>query len=574
NCFHLKRLARQRASRGRREAFQILCLGTHMNTTVILLLTFVLSVTGLFVFIWSLRHHLFDDNPAAANVIFSEGEIGKVEEPSATAAQQKALQQAVDATHTSLAPADEALARQELADRIQADRSSAWVVFVFLSCAIVWLVFASVAGLISSYKLHEPDFLTQYAWLTFGRMRTLHLNAVAYGWAPMAAFGVAMWTLPRLLKSELMGGRFALLGCMLWNAALIAGLGSIAAGFNDGLEWLEIPWQIDILFVVGGALIGLPLVFTLQNRKVKHLYVSIWYMGAALFWFPVLFLVGNLPSVHFGVEEATMNWWFGHNVLGLFYTPVALASVYYFLPKIIGRPIQSYNLSLLGFWALAFFYGQVGGHHLVGGPVPSWLVTLSIVQSMMMIVPVLAFSVNQHLTMRHHFKTLIYSPTLRFIVLGGMMYTLSSVQGSFEALRSINTVTHFTHFTVAHAHLGLYGFFSLVMFGAIYFVMPRVMSWEWPYPRLIALHFWLVVVGFSVYFVGLTIGGWLQGIAMLDATRPFMDSVRLTIPYLESRTVGGAIMTLGHIVFAFHFVTMALRYGRKRVGPALFHKRT
>jgi cytochrome c oxidase cbb3-type subunit 1 len=543
-----------------------------MNTTVILLLTFILSVTGLFVFIWSLRHHLFDDNPAAANVIFSEGEIGQIEDPSATAAQRSALQRTVDATHHPITVAtDEAAARKELRDRLQADQSSAGVVFVFLSCAIVWLIFASLAGVLSSYKLHEPDFLTQYAWLTFGRTRTLHLNAVAYGWAPMAAFGIALWTLPRLLKTGLIGGRFALLGCMLWNAALIAGLGSIAAGLNDGLEWLEIPWQIDVLFVVGGALIGLPLVFTLQNRKVKHLYVSIWYMGAALFWFPILFLVGNLPGVHFGVEQATMNWWFGHNVLGLFYTPVALASVYYFLPKIIGRPIQSYNLSLIGFWALAFFYGQVGGHHLVGGPVPSWLITLSIVQSMMMIVPVLAFSVNQHLTMRHHFKTLIYSPTLRFIVLGGMMYTLSSIQGSFEALRAINTVTHFTHFTVAHAHLGLYGFFSLVMFGAIYFVMPRVMSWEWPYPRLIAAHFWLVVLGFAVYFIGLSIGGWLQGEAMLDAARPFMDSVRVTIPYLEARTVGGAIMTLGHLVFAFHFIVMALRYGRKRIGPALFH---
>jgi cytochrome c oxidase cbb3-type subunit 1 len=193
---------------------------------------------------------------------------------------------------------------------------------------------------------------------------------------------------------------------------------------------------------------------------------------------------------------------------------------------------------------------------------------------MMMIVPVVAFSVNQHLTMRHHFKTLLYSPTLRFIVLGGMMYTLSSVQGSFEALRSINTVTHFTHFTVAHAHLGLYGFFSLVMFGAIYFVMPRVMAWEWPYPRLIALHFWLVVLGFSIYFVGLSIGGWLQGMAMLDAGRSFMDSVNLTIPYLKARSVGGGLMTLGHLVFAFHFGAMALRHGHKRVGPALFHGRT
>ena len=544
-----------------------------MNTITILLLTFTLSVTGLFIFIWSLRKNLFDDNPAAANIIFSEGEIGKVEEPAATRSQRDAMQKAVDSTHSQAGdPARGERYRTELAERIQADRSTAFVSFVFLSCAVVWLIFASSAGLVSSIKLHEPDFLTSQAWLTFGRLRTLHLNSVAYGWAPMAAFGVAIWTLPRLLKTPLMGGRFAILGCMLWNAAIIAGLGSVAVGISDGLEWLEIPWQIDILLVVGGALIALPLVFTLQNRRVEHLYVSIWYMGAALFWFPVLFLVGNMPGVHFGVEQATMNWWFGHNVLGLYYTPIALASVYYFLPKIIGRPIQSYNLSLLGFWALAFFYGQVGGHHLIGGPVPGWLITLSIVQSMMMIVPVLAFSVNQHLTMRGHFKTLFYSPTLRFIVLGGMMYTLSSVQGSFEALRSINTVTHFTHFTVAHAHLGLYGFFSLVMFGAIYFVMPRVMDWEWPYPGLIALHFWLVVVGFGIYFIGLSIGGWLQGIAMLDATVPFIDSVRLTIPYLQSRTVGGAIMTLGHLVFAFHFISMALRYGPSRIGPALFHK--
>jgi cytochrome c oxidase cbb3-type subunit 1 len=140
-----------------------------------------------------------------------------------------------------------------------------------------------------------------------------------------------------------------------------------------------------------------------------------------------------------------------------------------------------------------------------------------------------------------------------------MMYTLSSAQGSFEALRSINTVTHFTHFTVAHAHLGLYGFVTLVMFGAIYFVMPRVMSWEWPYPKLVAAHFWLVVTGFSIYFIGLSIGGVLQGLDLVDASKPFMDSVRVTIPYLEARSIGGSLMTLGHQELAFHVVAMALR---------------
>jgi len=546
-----------------------------MDTVTILLSAFILSLTGLFVFIWSLRRRLFDANPAAANVIFSPGEIGRAEDPSATPSQQAGLDKPVAGeVKAVLSAAEAAELKTELAERLVADRSTAFVSFVFLSCAIVWLIVASLAGLTSSIKLHEPDWLVNQGWLTFGRLRTIHLNAVAYGWSPMASFGVAIWMLPRLLKTPLLGARSAILGCMVWNAGLIAGLGCIAVGLTDGLEWLEIPWQVDILLVIGGALMALPLVYTLQNRKVHHLYVSVWYMGAALFWFPILFFVGNLPAVHFGVQQAAMNWWFGHSVLGLFYTPMALASVYYFLPKIIGRPVQSYNLSLLGFWTLAFFYGQVGGHHLIGGPVPGWMVTLSIVQSVMMVVPVLSFSVNQHLTMRGYFSKLIYSPTLRFLVLGGMMYTVSSVQGSIEALRAVNTVAHFTHFTVAHAHIGLYGFFTMVMFGAIYFVMPRVMAWEWPYPSLIAAHFWLVVVGFSIYFIGLSWGGWLQGLAMLDAAKPFMDSVTVTIPYLQSRSVGGAIMTLGHFVFAGHFVAMVLRHGPRRIGAALLHTRT
>lgn len=541
-----------------------------MDTITILLSAFVLSLTGLFIFIWSLRRRLFDSDPAAAHVIFAKGEVGQGEDPSATARQLAGLGTST-AARKDLSAEQKASLRFELAERMREDKSSALISFALLSCAVVWLLVGSTAGLVSSIKLHEPDWLVQQAWLSFGRIRTMHLNIIAYGWTPMAAFGIANWLLPRLLKTPLVGARWALFGAMLWNAGLIAGLGCIAAGISDGLEWLEIPWQVGSLLVIGGAMMGLPLVFTLKARKAEHLYVSVWYMGAALFWFPVLYLVANLPATHFGVEQATMNWWFGHNVLGLFYTPMSLASIYYFLPKILGRPVVSYNLSLLGFWTLAFFYGQVGGHHLIGGPVPGWLITLSIVQSMMMIVPVVAFTVNMFLTMRGSFHKLIYSPTLRFIALGGLMYMLSSLQGSLEALRAVNRVAHFTHFTVAHAHLGLYGFVTMVMFGAIYFVMPRVMSWEWPYPSLISAHFWLVVLGFSIYFIGLTIGGWLQGLAMLDAARPFMDSVNLTIPYLQSRSIGGAIMTLGHVVFAYHFLVMVLRHGPARTTAALLH---
>ena len=528
-----------------------------MNPTGLLLATFILSIAGLFAFIWSLRKGLFDTESSGARTIFSPGEVGRPEEPAASAAQQRELQQ-MAAPHAlpglAVAPAD-------LDAREAADRSSAFPAFVLIACAVVWLLAGSAAGLLSSFKLHWPDLLTDQAWLSLGRLRTLHLNAVAYGWAPMGLLGLSIWMLPRLLKTPLLGGRLAIVGTLVWNAGLVAGLGALAVGFSAGLEWLEIPWQIGGLFAIGGMLIGLPMALMLQRRQVHHLYVSVWYMGAALFWFPTLYIVAKIPGVHFGVEQATMNWWYGHNVLGLFYTPLSIACVYYFLPKVIGRPVRSYNLSLLGFWTLAFFYGQVGAHHLIGGPIPEWLITLSIVQSVMMIIPVVAFSLNQHLTLQGHFSALKHSHVLRFIFFGAVMYTITSLQGSMEALRSVNAVTHFTHFTVAHAHLGMYGFVSMVIFGGVYFALPRILDVRWPRPALISLHFWLVVAGFAVYIVTLSIGGILQGLILLDPARPFMDSVAVTLPWLQGRSIGGALMTLGHLVFAWHFVLITARSG-------------
>lgn len=534
-------------------------------TAALLLATFVLSLVALFLYIWSMSKGMFGQDVNAALTIFNKNEVGVVDDPAATITQLKELQESV----TGDVPVSDALIKEEIRARSEADQSSSLVVGICLTLSVIWLLVASVAGLIASIKLHSPDWLAQYGWITFGRIRPIHLNLVAYGWCSLAGIGVSLWLIPRLLKTQLVGAKYAITGGALWTIGVFLGAVSIALGYSDGLEWLEFPWQIDVLLVFGGGLVGLPVLMTLLNRKVDHLYVSVWYIAAGLLWFPVLFLIANIPYLHFGVQQATMNWWFGHNVLGLWFTPIGLASAYYLIPKILGKPIYSYNLSLLGFWSLAFFYSQVGGHHLIGGPVPTWLITMSIVQSMMMIIPVFAVTVNLHMTVLGNFKALVYSPTLRFIVLGTMLYTAASVQGSLEALRSVNTVTHFTHFTVAHAHLGLYGFFSMVMFGAIYFIMPRVMNWEWPYPKLISLHFWLVFIGFLIYFVWLSIGGWLQGLAMLDPNQPFMQSVAITLPYLQARSIGGALMTLGHFVFAFHFFAMGWKFGPKRLGASL-----
>lgn len=536
-----------------------------MDSAVLsLLAAFLLSILGLFAFIWSLRKGLLVENPAAASVIFARGEVGRVDDPALPAGERHSLQQAADT------PAAAATDAGELADRVLADRSSAFPVFMFAAFACFWLLLGSAAGLLSSIKLHEPDLLVQQAWLTFGRMRTVHLTAVLYGWITNAALGLILWLLPRLLRTELRGGVWTLLGGALINTGIAAGIGAVAVGWSDGMEYLEIPWQIGIFLAAGLAMIILPVLYTLVNRKVEHLYVSVWYLVAALLWVTLLFVVAKLPGVHTGVQQATTNWWYGHNVLGLWFTPVSVGAIYYFLPKIIGRPVRSYNLSILGFWTLAFFYGQVGGHHLIGGPVPGWLVTLSIVQSLMMVIPVIAFTINMGGTLKGRMHLARWSPTLRFMMFGGLVYLASSLQGSMEALRSVNAVTHFTHYTVGHAHLGAYGFVSMVLFGAIYFMLPRVLNWEWPYPRLITLHFWLAAIGITIYFVALTVGGWLQGLAMLDPARSFMESVTLTRPYLHWRSVGGCLMLASHLVFVGHFLAMALRFGPMRTGAALF----
>lgn len=523
---------------------------------ILLIITFLLSTVGLLLLIWSIANNQFSQSQSAARTIFSPGEEGHSEDP-ALESQEPFLGRTEKQTEAIRA-------------RWVADQSSRTSVLTWLSSAVFWLVLGSVYGLLSSIKMHIPEFLADSAWFTFGRIRPMHLNAVTYGWASMAGIGIALFLIPRLFKTPLVGGKYAIIGSGIWNIGLVLGLLAINMGFSDGQEWLEFPWQVDILFVFGGALCAIPLLLTAANRQVEHLYVTSWYLLAALVWFPILFFIANMPFTFPGASGATVNWWLAHNVLGLWVTPIGIGIAYYMIPKILGRPIISYQLSLIGFWSLALFYSQVGIHHIIGGPIPTWLVTLSIVHSVMMSIPVITVAINHHGTMVGNFSRLKDSPTLRFVWIGALMYTVASLQGSMEALRSVNVITHFTHYTVAHAHLGMYAFLSFILFGAYYFVMPRLMNVEWPWRRLISLHFWLVSAGIVIYVVSLTIGGLKQGVALLDAEMSFIDIVRMTLPYLELRTVGGTLMVLGHLVFAFHFLMMLLRKGKVQEHPTLF----
>ncbi len=430
--------------------------------------------------------------------------------------------------------------------------------------AVAWLLVGTVFGDYASLLFQYPDLGTSWPALTFGRIRPAHLNAMIYGWSSLAMIGTSLWLVPRLVHTPLRWPSLAMLGGVVWNVGLVLGLWLLLAGRSDGLEWLELDrFFSDPFLVIGGGLVGASILRTLLAGRPKHLYVAVWYIAASFVWFPIIFVTGNLTSFR-GVEHAAVNWFYAHNALGFWLTSISLGAIYYFIPKILGRPIHSYQLSLLGFWALAFFYALNGMHHLVGGPLPSWMITTSIVASVMMVIPVAAVAVNHHMTMVGRFTALRYSPTLRFVVLGAMAYTAVSLQGIFTALTEINRITHFTHWTIAHSHVGVYAFVTMVMFGSMYYVVPRLAGREWPSARLIAWHFWLVLIGIAVYVVALTIGGVVQGLALLDPKQPFQASVDVTKPWLLVRSLSAVVLTVGHLIFAWHLFRV-LRAGAEPV---------
>lgn len=449
------------------------------------------------------------------------------------------------------------------AELFQIDESTRVPALIFIGTAIGWLFVGTIFALIASFKMHTPGFLADQEWLTFGRIRTAHLNTVTYGWAVNASIAVSFWIMARLSRALLRHSGILYVSGAFWNLGVLIGTVGILKGDMQAVEWLEFPRYAVPLLFLSWAMIGVWTVITFRYRNSKHTYVSQWYILAAMFWFPWLYSVAQImliwePTV--GVVQALTNWWFAHNVLGLWFTPIGLAASYYFIPKVTGRPIPSYHLSVIGFWSLAFFYSWAGVHHLIGGPVPVWVQSTGIAASLMMVIPVVVTAINLHMSVEGLFPAVWNSPTLRFVVFGAINYTLTSVIGSTMSLRAVNQVTHFTHFTVGHAHHGMYAFFTMVMFGSIYFMLPRLIHKEWPSARLISVHFWTTAIGSMIYVFVLSLGGWIQGIQLLDAEGfTFLSLMKNTIPWLLSRSASGILILIGHVAFTINFVWMLLK---------------
>jgi cytochrome c oxidase cbb3-type subunit 1 len=272
-----------------------------------------------------------------------------------------------------------------------------------------------------------------------------------------------------------------------------------------------------------------------------------------------------------GVLQSAVGWWYANNLLFLWFGAIGLGTAYYMIPKVIGRPVYSYHLAAIGFWSYALFSSWTGMQRLVDGPFPAWMITASIAATILTMIPVATVGLNHHMTMQGYFPLMRYSPTLRFTVFGAMSYTVFSVVGLLISLRSVARYMSFTQASIAYSHLGLYAFFTMVIFGAMYYIVPRLVGREWRYGSLIKLHFWASAYGIGLMTLMLLAGGFLQGADMENPTLPFSETVETVLPYLRGRSLAGLLLTASHFIFAYHFGLMLLGLGRTSTVPTFLN---
>src|SRR5438477_3982016 len=421
----------------------------------------------------------------------------------------------------------------EQLERAYIDASTRVPVLMFYTSAIAWLIVGTVLAMVVSFTLHSPDLFGDISFLTWGRLRPAHMNVMVYGWASMAGMGTAVWLMARLCRTRL---RFPLLiaaGAVFWNVGVLIGLGAILLGDSTGFQWLEFPRYVAVILFVAYTLMASWAVLMFRHRRGDQIYITQWYLLGAFLWFPWLYAAGQLMLFVVpvqGVLQSAVTWWYANNLLFLWFGAIALGTAYYMIPKVIGRPVYSYHLATIGFWTYALFSSWTGMARLVDGPFPAWMITASIAATILTIIPVATVGLNHHMTMLGNFQLLRYSPTLRFTVFGAMSYTVFSVVGVLISLRSVARYLNFAQANVAYSHLGLYAFFSMIIFGSMYYIVPRLVGREWRYASLIKLHFWGLAYGGGLMGLMLMAGGLAEGLRQDKPSLPFNESTQWVLP--------------------------------------------
>lgn len=429
---------------------------------------------------------------------------------------------------------------------------------------LFWLVVAPVLGLIASAKLDDPSLFAHIEWLQFGRLRIAHVNGVVFGLFTTAVFGFMCYAVPKLCGRPLAFPRMAWWGMGLLQVGIVAGELCLLNGYIQPVEAGEYPRFIDLAATLAFVLIIVPFFATIAMRRHQHLYASLWYWIAGMLWTAINLPLGSLVLPHTaGATSAAMHGFYLHNVVGLWITPMGLGAAYYMLPVTVQRPLYSHKLSLVGFWALAFFYPLNGVHHYIYSPIADWAQTIAIGASLMLLVPVLAFTANMWGTMRGSWSKLSGDNyVLKLTMLAALWYLITCIQGPTEAFRDMQALTHFGDYNVGHAHSAVYGAFATWMMAATYFCVTRITGRALWSTRLAWWHYWTQIIGFGLMFVVLSLSGFVQGEMQQTSDVPWIDTVAAIRPLWVARTLGGTLMDIGLALFFFN-VVMTLIHGRR-----------
>ena len=466
------------------------------------------------------------------------------------------------------------------------------VVRQFSIMAIVWGVIGMLVGVVIAAQLIWPELDFGIAWLSYGRLRPLHTNAVIFAFGGSALIGTSYYVVQRTSNVRLFSDKLAAFTFWGYQAVIALAVITLPLGITRGKEYAELEWPIALLLAVVWIAYAVVFFGTLAKRKVAHIYVANWFFGAFIIAVALLHVVNAaaLPvswtksySAYAGVQDAMVQWWYGHNAVGFFLTAGFLGMMYYFIPKQINRPVYSYRLSIVHFWAIVFTYMWAGPHHLHYTSLPDWAQSVGMVFSLILLAPSWGGMINGIMTLSGAWSTLRSDPILRFLIVSLSFYGMSTFEGPMMSIKTVNALSHYTDWNIAHVHSGALGWVGFITIGSLYYLIPRLFGRTEMYSKkLIEVHFWVATIGVVLYIASMWIAGVMQGLMWravnVDGTLTytFIESVKATYPYYIIRFVGGTLYLTGMLVMAYN-VVKTINAGKAEVAhipvlsPALAH---
>ena len=438
---------------------------------------------------------------------------------------------------------------------------------LFLLSSAFWFLAGTTYGFIDATHMMAPELLGNIPWIVFTRTRAIHTNLVIFGFVGTGLLGANIFAVPRLMRTELFSEKLGKFSLWCWNLSIIAGTITLSLGKTQGREYAEYIWPVDVAILATFSLIFYNLLQTVRHRNEKVLYVTVWYALGTLVFFSLIYFFGNAMwniehgAIMGGIQDSILAWFYGHGIVGLFLTPLAVGASYYIIPIVVRSPLYSHALSLVGFWTILPIYSHIGTHHLLQTPAPTWLKVVAVTGSIAMIIPVLTVLVNLWLTMRGRIGYLHADVGGKFVFAGLVWYLLVCLQGPLQSIPVVQQVSHFNNWVIAHAHAGVLGFSGMISLGAMYFIIPRITGRPLYSRRLADLQYWLVLTGMFGFFTVLTAAGLVQGNSWLNGELVYRVLPEIHM-YMVIRAGIGLLLFTASVIGVYN-VLMSLYSERK-----------